>query len=68
MTRSEARIREAIANGQVRADVDPYAAALGLWAIVDGLLRAWLLDQQAFDLIKLGAQVIDTHLDSLRKR
>jgi TetR/AcrR family acrAB operon transcriptional repressor len=68
MTRSEARIREAIANGQVRADVDPYAAALGLWAIVDGLLRAWLLDQQAFDLIKLGAQVVDTHLDSLRKR
>jgi TetR/AcrR family acrAB operon transcriptional repressor len=66
MTRAEARVREAVAKGQVRPDVDPYAVALGLWAIVDGLLRAWLLDQQAFDLVKLGAQIVDTHLDSLR--
>jgi TetR/AcrR family acrAB operon transcriptional repressor len=65
MTRAELRVREAIANGQVRADVDPYAVALGLWVIVDGLIRAWLLDQQAFDLMKLGTQIVDTHLESL---
>jgi TetR/AcrR family acrAB operon transcriptional repressor len=66
MTRTESRIRDAIANGQVKAGVDPYAVALGLWVIVDGLIRTWLLDQQAFDLMKLGAQIVDTHLESLR--
>jgi TetR/AcrR family acrAB operon transcriptional repressor len=66
MARTESRIREAVAKGQVRADVDPYAVALGLWVVVDGLLRAWLLDQQAFDLVKLGAQIVDNHLGSLR--
>lgn len=66
MARIESRIRKGIANGQVKAGVDPYAVALGLWAIVDGLIRAWLLDQQAFDLVKLGAQIVDTHLESLR--
>jgi TetR/AcrR family acrAB operon transcriptional repressor len=66
MSRAESRIREGIANGQVKAGVDPYAVALGLWVIVDGLIRAWLLDQQAFDLMKLGAQIVDTHLESLR--
>lgn len=66
MERSEGRIRSGIAHGQVKADADPYAVALGLWVIMDGLIRAWLLDQQAFDLVKLGAQILDTHLESLR--
>jgi TetR/AcrR family acrAB operon transcriptional repressor len=66
MARAEERIRLGMTNGQVRADVDPYAVALGLWAIIDGLLRTWLLDQQAFDLLKVGAQIIDTHLNCLR--
>jgi TetR/AcrR family acrAB operon transcriptional repressor len=66
MERTQSRIREGIANGRVKAEVDPYAVALGLWAIIDGLLRAWLLDPQAFDLLKVGAQIVDTHLASLR--
>jgi TetR/AcrR family acrAB operon transcriptional repressor len=66
MTRAEARVGEAVAKGQVRPDADPYAVALGLWVIVDGLIRAWLLDPQAFDLMKMGAQIIDAHLESLR--
>lgn len=66
MEGTQSRIREAIANGQVKADVDPHAVALGLWAIIDGLLRTWLLDPQAFDLLKVGAQIVDTHLASLR--
>jgi hypothetical protein len=59
MARTENRIRDAIAIGQVNAAVDPYAVALGLWAILDGLIRAWLLDPQSFDLMKLGAQIVD---------
>ena len=66
MARIESRIREAVASGCVKPDVDPYAVALGLWAIMDGLLRAWLLDPQQFDLVKLGGQIVDMHLASLR--
>ena len=66
MARTEARIRDGIASGQVKSDVDAQAVALGLWAIMDGLLRTWLLDQQAFDLMKLGSQIVDTHLACLR--
>ena len=68
MARTESRIGEGVANGQVRPEVDPYAVALGLWAIMDGLLRAWLLDPQDFDLVKLGGQIVDMHLASLRAK
>lgn len=66
MSRTEARIRDGIASGKVKASVDPIAVALGMWAIMDGLLRTWLLDQQAFDLMKVGMQIVDTHLACLR--
>lgn len=66
MARTEAAIRDGIAAGQVKPGVDPVAVALGLWAILDGLLRAWLLDQQAFDLVQLGGEIVDTHLACLR--
>ena len=66
MARTESRIREGVANGCVKPGVNPYAVALGLWAIMDGLLRAWLLDPQEFDLVKLGGQIVDLHLASLR--
>ena len=65
MARTEATIREGIAQGSVKKEVDPVAVALGLWAILDGLLRLWLLDQQGFDLLKVGKQVVDTHLACL---
>lgn len=64
--RIEGRIREGIASGQVKPDVNPNAVALALWVIMDGLLREWLLDQDAFDLMTLGTQIVDMHLDSLR--
>lgn len=65
MARIESRIAAGVANGELKAGVDSYAVALGLWAIVDGLIRMWLLNGQGFDLLGLGAQIIDTHLASL---
>lgn len=65
MARTEAALREGIAKGSVKQDTDPVAVALGLWAILDGLLRLWLLDQQSFDLLSIGKQVVDTHLACL---
>ncbi len=65
LARTEAALREGIRKGSVKKDADPVSVALGLWAILDGLLRLWLLDQQSFDLLKVGKQVVDTHLACL---
>jgi TetR/AcrR family acrAB operon transcriptional repressor len=66
MTRAEGRIRLAIKRGEVRAGVTPRAVALGLWALIDGLIRNWLFDTSAFDLLELGAEMVDTHIAGLR--
>jgi TetR/AcrR family acrAB operon transcriptional repressor len=66
MKRAESRLRLAIRQGQLKCKVAPHAVALGLWAMIEGLIRTWLLEPDSFDLVKLGKQIVDTHLDSLR--
>ena len=66
MQKLEGRVRIGVANGSIKPDVDPRVVALGLFALLDGLLRAWLLDPQSFDLVRVGEQIIDTHLECLR--
>ena len=66
MARAESRLRHGIAQGTVRADVEPRVVALGLWALMDGLIRAWLFEPASFDLKQMGGRIVDTHLDCLR--
>ncbi|TFW36219.1 TetR family transcriptional regulator [Massilia horti] len=66
MARAEGRIRLAIERGEVRPEVPPRAAAIGMWVVIDGLIRNWLFDPTAFDLIEVGTEVIDTHIAGLR--
>lgn len=66
MQKLEGRVRIGIEHGLLKPDVDPRVVALGLFALLDGVLRAWLLDPQSFDLVKVGGQIIDTHLEGLR--
>lgn len=61
---TESRVRIGIKNGQVRADVKPRAVALGMWVLVEGLIRNWLMGPQ-FNLVKLGGEIVGTHLDGL---
>lgn len=68
MARCEGRIRLATRRGEVRAGVTPRAVALGMWALVDGLIRNWLFDPAAFDLIGVGTEIVDTHIAGLRAR
>ncbi len=63
--RCESRVRIGIKNGQVRPEVKPRAVALGIWVLVEGLIRNWLIGPQ-FDLVKLGGEIVGTHLDALR--
>lgn len=63
--RATSRVQIALRRGQVKAGTDPAAVALGLWVLIEGLIRNWLMEPR-FDLVEMGAQIIDTHLDALR--
>ena len=66
MQRVETRLKQAKALGSVRQDLDPVAVANGMWIIMDGLIRNWLFDTDAYDLVELGGAVMDTYLLGLR--
>lgn len=65
-SRAERRIGLAIDKGLISRDVNPTLVALGLWTMIDGLIRNWMFDPQDFDLLALGKCVIDPYLDGLR--
>lgn len=62
----ERALRAAHKRGQLTRRVASRAFALGLHAIVDGLIQNWLLDPAAFDLVKVGRATIDLQFDGLR--
>jgi TetR/AcrR family acrAB operon transcriptional repressor len=66
LARAEYRLKIAIKEGVLRSDIPVRTIALGLWAITDGLIRLWLLNPKAFSLVRVGRQMVDSHLDSLR--
>ena len=66
MARADRRIRLAIDKGLISSDVNPTQVALGLWTMIDGLIRNWMFDPQDFDLLALGKCVIDPYLEGLR--
>ena len=53
------------AKGQVRPQLETHAAAVGLYALLDGLMSNWLLQPEAFDLEVVGAQALDAYLVGL---
>jgi TetR/AcrR family acrAB operon transcriptional repressor len=65
-SRAERRIRLAIDKGLISRDIDAARVALGLWTMIDGLIRNWMFDPQDFDLLALGKCVIDPYLEGLR--
>jgi TetR/AcrR family acrAB operon transcriptional repressor len=66
MAAAESRVRLAVATGQARSNVEPRAVALGLWSIIDGLVRAWMIAPDSFELIAMGGRIVGTHLDAIR--
>jgi len=55
----------AVRRGLLVGRIPARAAALGLFALVDGLIQNWMLDPTAFDLVKVGQQVLDSYLAGL---
>ena len=66
MARAESRIRIGIKHGLLKPTLPARAIALGMWALIDGLIRTWLLNPAEFKLESLGQQIVDFHLDSMR--
>lgn len=65
LERAERIMREGIAHGRLKDTVKPRAAALGLYILIEGLVRGWLT-RPDFDLYELGTEIVDMHLDALR--
>ena len=55
----------AVERGQLPAGTSVRLAAIGLHALIDGLMHNWLLNPESFDLEAVGAQALETHLAGL---
>jgi len=62
------RIELGQSTAQIRQDVQPQVLAIGLWALMDGLIRNWMFEPGSFGLVKAGDQVIGTMLEGIRTR
>ncbi len=65
ITRTEHGLRQAMRRGQIGRRMPARTAAIGLQALLAGLLRTWLLDPQAFALVPVGRQSLDSFLAGL---
>lgn len=61
----EAALRGAIERGHLPGHVDAREAAVGLMAIIDGLVANWTLDRERFPLAAMAPGIIDTYLAGL---
>ena len=61
----EQRFSRAMRRGELARRMPARAAAVGLHALLDGLLQNWMLDPEDFDLVRVGRQVLDAYLASL---
>lgn len=62
----ERGFRRAARLGLWRSALPARAAALGVESLVDGLITHWMLDPQAFDLVRTGERALDAYLRGLR--
>ena len=58
-------LRQARAAGLLAPKLHLKRAAVGLHALVDGLIQNWMLDPGAFDLAATGRQAMDAYLAGL---
>lgn len=61
----ESGLRLAMRRGNLSRRIPARTAAIGLHAMIEGLLQHWMLDPDAFDLVKAGAQILDSYLAGL---
>jgi TetR/AcrR family acrAB operon transcriptional repressor len=65
---SEKAFQTSMEHGFLSSRVGPRTAAIGLMAVIDGLVANWTLNTSAFPLVETGIEVIDSYLLGLRSR
>src|SRR5262245_47465010 len=58
-------LRVAARRGQLGVRMPVAALAIGLHALVDGLIQNWMLRPSAFDLVRVGRQAVRAYIDGL---
>jgi TetR/AcrR family transcriptional regulator, acrAB operon repressor len=61
----ERTLKQAMKRGELSRRMPARAAAVGLHALLDGLLQNWMLDPTGFNLVKVGTQVLDAYFAGL---
>jgi TetR/AcrR family acrAB operon transcriptional repressor len=64
----ERGVRDAIRRGLLPPGVNARSAAVGLHALVDGLISNWLLDPKYFPLAREAGRMVDQYLTGLGAR
>lgn len=64
----ESAFRDAIRRGALPTAVEPRAAAVGLHALVDGLITNWLVDPKYFAGAREAERIVDRYLAGLGAR
>lgn len=64
----EGGFRDAIRRGLLPAGVEPRSAAVGLHALVDGLITNWLVDPKYFANARAAERIVDRYLEGLGAR
>ena len=60
-------LRLARARGALDGHVVIRTAAIGLHALLDGLIYNWMLDRGSFDLVRVGRAAVRAHVAGLRR-
>jgi len=68
LDRLEQGLVAAIASGQLPAGLDARATAVGLHAMVNGLISKLVMDPEEIPAVKFPGQLIDVFLDGLRNK
>lgn len=55
-------------SGQIRKEVNTQVLAIGLWALMDGLIRNWMFEPDSFGLVETGDRLIAGMLAGIRTR
>ena len=60
-------LRHAVLKGQLHPEHDIEMTAIGLYALVHGLIDNWLLDPESFDLVETGERLINLFCENLKQ-
>ncbi|HXC41193.1 MAG TPA: TetR family transcriptional regulator [Burkholderiales bacterium] len=66
----ESEVAQGVREKLLRADIDPHLAAVGLHALLDGLISNWLVgrDKGFFPLARDAEQLVDLFIDGMRAK